>query len=150
MPLIRPRALLTVIAAGTVALIGASGLAQAQASGAFAAPPNFGTGTQAAAVFLGGSVDQLETAARGAGANGVWAQDSGGRFQLLVVGGPSFLRDAFAAPFPGGFAASTAVTLTRTPGATPPPAIVTSTPTAPRPTTPGASPGAIPGPSTND
>ena len=146
MPLIRPRPLLTALVVGVLALPGAPGVAQAQASGAFAAPPNLGTGTQEAAVFLGGSVDQLEAAARGAGANGVWAQDSGGRFQLLVVGGPSFLREAFAAPFPAGFASSTAVTLTRAAGGAPPPAIVTSTPTAPRP----ASPGAIPGPSTND
>jgi hypothetical protein len=122
------------------------GHAQAQASGAFAGTPTFGAGTQAAAVFLGGSVDQLEAAARATGANGVWVQDGGGRFQLLVAGGPAFLRDAFTAQFPGGFATATAVTLTRPFGAssTPPP-IATSTPT-PRPTVPGG----IPGPSTNE
>ncbi len=140
---------LAVTATLGLALLARTGVTQAQAAGGFAGAPNFGAGTQAAVVFLGGSVDQLEAAARASGANGVWAQDAGGRFQLLVVGGPTFLRDAFTAQFRGGFATSTALTLTRTPGATAPPPVITSTPspgTTPRPTTPGG----VPGPSTND
>lgn len=138
--------------AGAVLLALGLGVARAQTA-AFAAPPTFGAGGQAAAVFLGGSVNELEAAARGASANGVWAQDAEGRFELLVVGGPAFLRDGFAARFPTGFASAVAVTLTRPPGAagTPPP-IVTSTP-APDPTAvpprPGTFPGGVPGPSAN-
>jgi hypothetical protein len=131
-------------------LLGGAHLAAAQANG-FAATPTFGAGGQAAAVFLGGAVDDLEAAARTSGANGVWAQDGEGRFQLLVVGGPAFLRDGFAERFPGGFASAVAVTLTRPPGTSgPPPPVVTSTPTTstpgPRPT---AFPGGVPGPSAN-
>ncbi|MDO8678734.1 MAG: hypothetical protein Q7R30_09250, partial [Acidobacteriota bacterium] len=94
--------------------------AQAASEGGFAAPPLFGASGQAAVVFLGGSVDQLDAAAAGAGATGVWVQDSGGAFQLLVVRGPSFLRDGFTARFPGGFTTATAATLLRPPGATAP------------------------------
>lgn len=144
---------LTMMAAcivGTLAL--GLGAARAQVIG-FAAPPVFGSGGQAAAVFLGGSVDDLEAAARDAGANGVWAQDAGGRFELLVVGGPPFLRDAFATRFPAAFPTAVAVTLTRPPGAasTPPP-IVTSTPpggATATPARPSTFPGGVPGPSAN-
>jgi hypothetical protein len=138
-----------VVFATVLVLLAQASTVQAQAGGAFAGTPNFGGGGQAAAVFLGGSVDQLEAAARANGANGVWAQDAGGRFQLLVVGGPGFLRESFTTQFAGGFTTATAVTLTRPPGAsnTPPP-IATSTPTpgAQQPSTPGG----IPGPSTNE
>lgn len=139
-----------IAAALTAALVLAvPNLVAAQTGTGFATPPNFGAGGQAAVVFLGGSVDDLEAAARASGANGAWAQDAEGRFQLLVVGGPAFLRDDFAARFPAGFATATALTLTRAPGATAPPPIVTSTPVstpAPRPT---AFPGGVPGPSAN-
>lgn len=86
--------------------------AGAQLAG-FVAPPLFGSSGMASAVFLGGSVDQLEATALAAKAGGVWAQDSSGAFQLLVVGGPAFLRDTFKARIPNGFNSATAVTLTR-------------------------------------
>lgn len=122
--------------------------AQVPGSDAFAAPPNFGPGGQAAAVFLGGSVAQLESAARATAANGVWVQDNGGVFQLLIVGGPAFLRDAFTSRFAGGFPSAVAVTLTRPTGASSPPNAASPAPTAtPAPPTP---PGGVPGPSTND
>lgn len=88
--------------------------AQAQvASGTFVAPPVFDARGLALAVFLGGSIDQLEGAAQNVGASGVWVQDGGGRFQLLVVAGPTFLKTAFTAAFPSGFSLPVAVTLVR-------------------------------------
>jgi len=141
----RAMTIAVVAVAGVLLSVGA---AHAQTAGTFAGTPNFGTGGQAAAVFLGGSVQQFEAAARGAGANGAWVQDGDGQFQLLIVDGPAFLRDAFVTHFPSGFA-SIAVTLTRPPGAAGTPPIATSTPPAAGParTTP---PGGVPGPSTND
>ena len=68
---------------------------------------------QALAVFSGGSADQIESAARTAGATGVWVQDKTGKFQLLVVGGPAFLHDPFRAAFPNGLVGNAAVTLVR-------------------------------------
>lgn len=82
-------------------------------SGVFAAVPAFSTGGQAQVVFLGGSIAQLETAARNAGARGIWAQQSNGTFQLDVIGGPTFVNDSFRLGFASGFAGVTAVTLTR-------------------------------------
>lgn len=131
-------------------LVSRAGVAEAQASagGAFAFAPTFSAGGQAAAVFLGGSVGQLEAAARDHAASGVWVQDGSGAFQLLVVGGPAFLRDAFTSRFPTGFASAIAVTLTRPPGAAgaPPPVLV------PVPAAPTATPfpTGVPGPSTNN
>jgi hypothetical protein len=81
--------------------------------GRFVATPAFGSGSQALAVFGGGAVDQLEAAARTAGGTGVWAQDQTGGFVLLVVGGPSFINDAFRTKFSAGLAPNTAVTLTK-------------------------------------
>lgn len=83
------------------------------APGTFVAPPVFGANGQAAVVFLGGTVDQLSMAAGAAKASGAWMQDSAGTFQLLIVGGPSFLADTFKAKFPAGFGGAVAVTLTR-------------------------------------
>ena len=129
------------------------GVATAQ-TGGFAGTPAFSGGGQAAAVFLGGSVDQLETAARNLGANGVWVQHSSGAFELLIVGGPPFLRDAFVRRFGSGFVGSIAVTLTRPLGATPPAPGATQTPPAatatPRPTGPSTFPGGVPGPAGQD
>lgn len=146
--MIRRAALLATLVAG--ALLGVVGVSAAQAqtpSGTFAATPAFSANGQAAVVFLGGSVDQLEVAARTSTASGVWAQDGGGAFRLLVVGGPAFIRSEFTAKFPNGFSGATAVTLTRPIGstATPPP-IVTSTPTL---LPPSSFPTGIPGPSSN-
>ena len=73
----------------------------------------YSTNGQALAVFAGGSLAQLESSAALAGARGVWVQDSSGTFRLLVVNGASFLRDAFAAAFPGGIPSNVAVTLVR-------------------------------------
>lgn len=128
----------------------ATGTTHAQTAGTFAGTPNFGSGGQAAAVFLGGSVEQLEAASRAVGANGAWVQDGAGQFQLLIVDGPAFLRDAFVTRFPGGFTSALAVTLTGTPGAARPPAIATSTPATPPPAVPVTPPGGVPGPSSND
>lgn len=139
--------LLTLLAVG----IARPGAATAQTAGGFAGTPAFSTGGQAAAVFLGGSVDQLETAARNVGANGVWVQHSSGAFELLIVGGPQFLRDAFVKRFGSGFVGSIAVTLTRPPGATAPPPGPSSTATAtPRLSGPTTFPGGIPGPAGPD
>ena len=82
-------------------------------SGAFVRPVLFSSAGQSLAVFNGGSFDQLESAARSAGAAGVWVQDAGGRFRLLVVNGPGFLRDQFRAAFPDGLPTNFAVTLVR-------------------------------------
>ena len=83
------------------------------AAGGFVANPTFGTNAQALAVFPGGPITQLEAAARAVGASGVWVQDSSGGYQLLVVGGATFLRDLFNGRFPSGLAGPTAVTLVR-------------------------------------
>lgn len=87
--------------------------APVQQTGRFAATPVFTPTGQALAVFRRGTVEQLEAVARDTGANGVWAQDASGRYQLLVLNGASFLRDQFIAQFPAGFTADTAVTLVR-------------------------------------
>ncbi|MGE3855924.1 MAG: peptidoglycan DD-metalloendopeptidase family protein [Dehalococcoidia bacterium] len=87
--------------------------APAVQTGRFAATPVFTPGGHALAVFRRGSIAQLEAAARGSGASGVWAQDASGRYQLLILDGASFLRDQFIAQFPGGFATDVAVTLVR-------------------------------------
>ena len=136
--------LLLALVAGSLA-VRRAGHAQV-AVGAFASTPVFDARGAAFAVFGGGSVSQLESAAQGAGATGVWAQDRSGAYQLLVVSGPAFLRATFTAAFPAGFTGVTALTLVRpeggpspTPAATPtttptPAATPTATPT-PAPTT---------------
>ncbi len=73
--------------------------------------PEFGAIGLALAVFERGSTDDLEIAARDTGAAGVWVQDIGGVFRLLIVDGPSFVKDGFLNAFPTGFAGATAVTL---------------------------------------
>ncbi len=75
------------------------------------ATPAFGSLRLALAVFECGSVDDLEVATRNAEASGVWVQDELGTFKLLIVGGPSFLRDEFSKGFPKGVAVLTAVTM---------------------------------------
>lgn len=85
--------------------------------GSFGGTVTFSDGGFAMAVYRG-SIDDLETAAGAAGATGVWVQDATGRFQLLPVRGPVFLRSGFAAAFPAAagapaFAQMTAVTLVR-------------------------------------
>ena len=80
---------------------------------AFLAAPIFSASGQALVVFAGGSTDQLEAAAASAKATGAWAQDATGGFQLLVVGGPVFLKDQFRATFAAGLRPNTPMTLTR-------------------------------------
>ena len=88
------------------------------AVGSFAAVPVFGATGLASAVFMGGSVDQLETVTLAVGASGAWVQAADGSFSILIAGGPSFLKDAFKSKSPKGFLGPTAVTLVRTPTAT--------------------------------
>lgn len=85
----------------------------APGTGTFATPPRFGTGSMALVVYGGGSVAQLEAAAKVAEAKGVWAQDASGAFVLFVVNGPTFVNEPFRTKFAGGIAANTAVTLVR-------------------------------------
>ena len=101
----------------SLASAGVSDSADAQVPPGFASRPTFNAAGLANVVFMGGTVDQLEMAAAIAGANGVWAQDSSGGFQVLVVRGPAFLKDAFKAKQPGSLG-PTAVTLTAGPPAT--------------------------------
>ena len=81
--------------------------------GTFSGTPIFSPTGQAFVVFAGGSSAQLEASAGTAGATGVWVQNSAGRFFLLVVRGPAFLRREFDEAFPTGFAGTTAMTLVR-------------------------------------
>jgi uncharacterized protein YkwD len=102
-------------------------------TGALASTPVFDVRGTAFAVFGGGTTAELEAVAQRAGATGVWAQDAGGAYQLLVVQGPSFLTAPFIAAFPKGFTTATAVTLVRPAGTAPAAApTVTATP-APTP-----------------
>ncbi len=80
--------------------------------GEFAAPPSFGGGGVGSAVFLGGSVAQLEAAVRATGGAGAWVQDPSGRFFRLLLGGPAFTNQPFVDAFPGGFAGPAAVFVT--------------------------------------
>ena len=92
--------------------VGASPAPPSRAAVGFAAKPVFSAGSgQASVVFMGAALDQLITAATEAGATGAWVQDGSGAFQLLIVGGPSFMMDAFRARFPAPFATPVAVTL---------------------------------------
>ena len=120
MPRIIALALASMLSISLLLLVppGREGARAQGATGAFASAPIFNAAGQASVVFLGGDADELESAALGVGASGVWAQDTSGTFRLLVVGGPAFLKDAFRSAFPAGFPGATAVSLTRAPGAT--------------------------------
>ncbi len=59
------------------------------AAGSFAAVPVFGATGLASVVFMGGSVDQLETVTLAVGASGAWVQAADGSFSILIAGGPS-------------------------------------------------------------
>mgnify|MGYP003353855537 FL=1 len=78
----------------------------------FASPPTFSLTGQAIGIFNGGSTDQLEAAASANRATGAWVQDASGAYQLLVVGGPAFLKEEFKKHFAGLFP-NTVVTLNR-------------------------------------
>ncbi len=106
-----------ILAATTPWLLPAS--AHADSPGTFARTPAFSGAGQAAAVFLPGSVEDLERAAKVAGATGAWVQDGTGAFHLMLVGGPAFLKEGFSARFAGGFTTATPVTLTRPAGTAP-------------------------------
>ena len=88
-------------------------IAPSTGKGTFAAAPNFGMGMLAQVVFNGGMVGELEAAALAGGGSSVWVQDSTSAFQLLIAGGPMFLKSEFMARFPGGFPGGIGVTLTR-------------------------------------
>ena len=79
----------------------------------FLAAPVFSSGGQALAIFSGGAVSDLEARAGSTGATGAWVQDQKGGYQLLVVGGPSFINAPFRASFATGIPTNTPVTLTR-------------------------------------
>ena len=69
-------------------------------------PPAWSAGGLGLAVYSGGNIDQLEVAAQLAGAKGVWVQDTTGRYALLPVNGPAFLKAGFASAFPAAGAAN--------------------------------------------
>ena len=108
--------------------------AEAQTATGFARPPVYSRDGQAGVVFLGSTVAQLEVAASAAGATGIWAQDGGGEYALLVIGGPSFINDPFRTRFAAGFTPPVAITLTRPPGQGGPPAPVVTPTSTPAPT----------------
>lgn len=119
-----------------------AGRAAAQAVPGFVTAAVFSPEGLAVVVFPGGSLEDLEASARSVGATGVWVQDGGGRFQLLVVDGPAFLKDrlrgALTTPLPlmpvtlsGGRGGSMVSPI----AALAPPALPTATP-APTPTPP--------------
>ena len=127
------RDLLMALAALTLASAALTDDADAQVPPGFSNRPTFTADGLANVVFMGGTVDQLEAAALAAGSNGVWAQDGSGAFQVIVVGGPSFLKDGFRARFPSGLSVS-AVTVTRPRAASAAPPVVAAPPsTAPSP-----------------
>lgn len=68
------------------------------------APPAWSDRGLSLVVYSGGTVSDLEAAAMYAGASGVWVQDAGGVFQLLVARGPVFLNEQFAGAFPAASA----------------------------------------------
>ena len=82
-------------------------------TGTFAGTPVFSATGQALAVFHGGTVDQLESASMAIGATGIWAQESNGTYQLLIVRGPVFANAPFRSAFPTGFLGATGLTLRR-------------------------------------
>ncbi len=104
-----------------LSMLGSPVDARAAAAGTFLQTPTFTEAGLATVVFAGGTVAQLEEAARASGAAGAWIQDPAGAYRLLVIGGPPSLRDAFAVTFPGELGL-TPVTLTAPRVAPPPPA----------------------------
>ncbi|MSQ31442.1 MAG: hypothetical protein EXR64_05395 [Dehalococcoidia bacterium] len=83
----------------------------APGTGTFAGTPIFDSTGRALAVFMGGTVDQLATAAAERAATGIWVQDGTGAFQLYVIGGPVFLNQQFRSRFSSGFPGVTSVLL---------------------------------------
>ena len=99
--------------------------AQAQVgAGSFASAISYNTAGLGLAVFTGGSITQLEAAGQASSASGIWLQDASGAYQLLVIGGPVFLKAPIQAAFPNGLQ-TTAVTVVRAAAPTP---AVTATP----------------------
>src|SRR5262249_52883766 len=89
-----------------------TGIATA-ATGRMLGTPSFARDGQALAVFGGGSVAELEGAARAPGAPAVWAQGARGTFHALLIGGPPFVNADFTRTFANGFITATSVTLSR-------------------------------------
>jgi hypothetical protein len=79
---------------------------------AFASPPTFSAAGFANAVYLGGSVQDLDAALAAAGATGAWAQTPDGEWVLYVAGAGS-VNAAFLVAFPQGFTTASALTLVR-------------------------------------
>ncbi len=75
-------------------------------SGQLTPTPVYGNLGLALVVYSGGTVDDLELTAGNAGASGVWVQDSTGRYQLLPVQAPTFVKSGFAAAFPAASASA--------------------------------------------
>ncbi|MEI7925897.1 MAG: hypothetical protein WCI61_06905 [Chloroflexota bacterium] len=86
--------------------------------GRFSSPPVFDAQGFASAVFLGGSLGELESAAARACARGVWLQDAAGDHDLLIVDGPAWWKRVYIARFP--LKNPRAVTLVRHSGDCPP------------------------------
>ena len=80
---------------------------------AFEPPPVFSAEGNALATYRYGSIDELETAVRGAGASAVWMQDLAGRFHALILDGPPFLRVEIETMLPDGVLDPMSVLLVR-------------------------------------
>jgi hypothetical protein len=75
--------------------------------------PTFGTGNVGAAVFSGGTIEQLVAQVTAAGGIGVWAQDANGVWRSYLVGGPGVVNAGFNTAFAAGFTQPTAVFVVR-------------------------------------
>jgi hypothetical protein len=75
-------------------------------------PPLFSELGTSLVMFTGGTSTDIENLARQAGATGAWVQDKTGKFQLLIVDGPDFMRQLFDSAFPTPFGVC-AISLTK-------------------------------------
>jgi hypothetical protein len=75
--------------------------------------PSFGTGNVGAAVFAGGTIEQLAAQVTAAGGIGVWSQDANGIWRAYLVAGPGVVNTGFNTAFAAGFPGATAVFVVR-------------------------------------
>lgn len=75
--------------------------------------PTFGSGNIGAAVFSGGTIEQLVAQVTAAGGTSVWVQDSNGTFRVYGTTAPAFVNASFNTVFADGFAGPTAVTVVK-------------------------------------
>lgn len=68
-------------------------------------------------IFAGGSTAALAHVVGLTGADGVWVQDAGGEFRLLLANGPAFVSAEFHRVFANGLAPNTVMLLVRAPAA---------------------------------